>query len=546
MNPVPDELSQILSKEERLHSYSRLYWARTRVYYPKDEDELKLLFAYANQKQGCRVTFRAGGHSFDAQSLGDDLVISMQLFDEIGEVQADNTLTVGAGATWGNILEKAETRGYIPAVTVTTCHASAGGTLAGDCLSRFSPAYGKEGMHVKGFRLVTLDGQAHTCTKPRDGVPESNWTLEERAFRGVISGLGYLGAVTQITHELLPLKPQDQRIAVETRVQKIAGFAALADALVDTTQEMYRQISDPNDPRMHDAVYSALSLPRKGDKEEALVFRSTIKPRPRRLWGRQLLLYKPKAIFRIVVEFMMRRPLLSRLCWWVFYHTVNTDKHYMNKLADYTFFMDGNTRAKKVGAALGFKMRTIQQTFVVPFDPKAENWNAAKDSLKEWITHVRKVFRKHNLEPTLADVLFLPEDELFFMSATTELAGFAASFAFETSNEEKLARIKEAFRELSDDLRTDFKGRVYLVKNVHAHKDTLTTMYGQNALDFFRLKRDLDPHCIFRNEFLDRTFSDLLQCDGRAAAEAAEEERREPTRRFRREEEREPAGEREQ
>jgi decaprenylphospho-beta-D-ribofuranose 2-oxidase len=298
---------------------------------------------------------------------------------------------------------------------------------------------------------------------------------------------------------------------------------------------------------MHDAVYSALYLPRKGQKQEALLFKSTIKPRPRRLWGRQLLLYKPKALYRIVVEFMMRRPLLARFWWWLFYRTANPDKPYMNKLADYTFFMDGNARAKKVGAALGFKMQTIQQTFVVPFDPKAEKWDAAAKSLADWIEHVHGVFKAHDVEPTLSDILFLPEDELFYMSATTELAGFAASFAFETSNADKKARIDAAFRQLAKDLWSDFKGRVYLVKNVHADQPTLRDMYGQNALDFFSVKRDLDPHCVFLNGFLERNFSDMLQCDGAAAPAAVEEEELpEPTRRFRREEERARAGEREQ
>jgi decaprenylphospho-beta-D-ribofuranose 2-oxidase len=362
----------------------------------------------------------------------------------------------------------------------------------------------------------------------------------------VISGLGYLGAVTKITYGLLERENKDERIAVQTKVQKIKGFDVLARELVEATREMYKQESDINDPTKHDAIYSALDLPKRGTKEEALLFRSTVKPRPTFIWGRRLILYRPKFVFRILVEFMMRRPRLARAWWWLFYRTVRCRKAYMNKLSDYTFFMDGNARAKKVGAFLGLKMQTIQQTFVVPFDPKAENWDAPKSTLTEWIRRAHEVFREQGLEPTLSDVLFLPEDEVFYMSATTHLAGFAASFAFETSNEQKQASIKAAFQQLADELWGDFQGRVYLVKNVHASQATLRDMYGQNALDFISLKSKLDPHCIFRNEFLDRTFGGLLKCDGDAAAEAGEEERLEATGRFRRapEEERAPARER--
>ena len=39
---------------------------------------------------------------------------------------------------------------------------------------------------------------------------------------------------------------------------------------------------------------------------------------------------------------------------------------------------------------------------------------------------------------------------------------------------------------------------------------TLAAMYGDNARAFFALKRELDPGCVLRNEFLARIFGDLL------------------------------------
>jgi decaprenylphospho-beta-D-ribofuranose 2-oxidase len=309
---------------------------------------------------------------------------------------------------------------------------------------------------------------------------------------------------------------------------------------------MYSQDPDPNDPTKPDAIYSALYAPKRGPKRQALLFRSTIKPRPDRGRMRRFLLFRPKLIWRIPVEWMMRRPLLCRAWWWIFMRTTDDKKPYMNQLDGYTFFMDGNTRAKKLGNRFWFKMQNIQQTFVVPFDPKEEDWGEATDALTRWLEHAYQVFQKHKVAPTLSDVLFLPEDKLFLMSATTDLAGFASSFSFETSSRRRLAKVKEAFRELSDDLLANFEGRVYLVKNVHASQATLRQMYGDNALDFVRLKRDLDPHCIFHNEFLERTFGELLKGDGYGGPELAEEERGAVTGRFRRApaEEREPARER--
>jgi hypothetical protein len=55
-----------------------------------------------------------------------------------------------------------------------------------------------------------------------------------------------------------------------------------------------------------------------------------------------------------------------------------------------------------------------------------------------------------------------------------------------------------------------FQGRVYLVKNVYAGRETLAAMYGEHAVEFFRLKRELDPGMVLRDAFLERTFGDLL------------------------------------
>ena len=59
-----------------------------------------------------------------------------------------------------------------------------------------------------------------------------------------------------------------------------------------------------------------------------------------------------------------------------------------------------------------------------------------------------------------------------------------------------------------------FQGRVYLVKNVFAKPQTLAAMYGEHAVEFFRLKRELDPQMLLRDDFLERTFPGLLESGG--------------------------------
>ena len=43
---------------------------------------------------------------------------------------------------------------------------------------------------------------------------------------------------------------------------------------------------------------------------------------------------------------------------------------------------------------------------------------------------------------------------------------------------------------------------------------TLAAMYGDAAVEFFRLKRELDSQMLLRDEFLERTFPALLESGG--------------------------------
>jgi decaprenylphospho-beta-D-ribofuranose 2-oxidase len=511
---APAPLSGIASSEEELDCYSGLYSSRAEVLEPADLEELRRIFAGARES-GRRVTLRAGGHSFDGQALGDDLVVSMMRFDAIDVLADEKKIRVGPGARWGEILAKLEPLGLVPAITVTTANATAGGTLSGDCLSRFSPAYGKEGHWVESFDLLTTEGELLTCAAPREGAPASEWTREERAYCGAIGGLGYLGAVVAITYRVLSVGQADGRIGVRTIVRKYESFERLAAALVPKARQTYLEDSDPTDETKLDAISSALDT-RPDGKQAALLFTSAFTAERRR---RFMALYQPRLAMRLIVEWLMRVPGLAGPLWRFYFRFVYRDgEEYVDDLDGFTFFMDGNARAKGVAKRFGVNLRMLQQTFVVPSDPGAAGgWDQARDDLVEWLDYAHGFLLERDLTPMIHDALFLPADSpnRFLLSASADLAGFAVSYAFETSHEDDARRVKEACSELADVLWEKFGGRVYLVKNVVAEQRTLAAMYGDNAVEFFRLKHELDPGWILRNEFLERTFGDLL---GRSTA----------------------------
>lgn len=494
--------------EETLDCYSELYEARAMVYAPADVTELRAVLARA-VAEGRRVTFRAGGNSLDAQALGDDVVVSLARLDRVEIDPGARKLTVGPGARWGEILARLERHGLVPAVTVTTARATAGGTLSGDCLSRFSPAYGKEGHWVDSFDLLTLDGRVLTCRPPRPGVAWDELTLEERAFSGVVGGLGWLGAVISITYTVLHTGATDGRVGVRSIVRKYGTYAHLARDLVPAAKKTSLERSDPEDPEKLDGIYSAVHTDDAGVTSAILVTSAFTTTRDRK----RMALHQPDLAIRPLAEILMRWSWLAeRVLWPLFFRFAYRDgEEFVDDLAGYTFFMDGNYRAKDLATGLGFTFKTVQQTFVVPSDPGAlGGWDKAKDDLVEWLEHAHERLLAVGARPTLQDVLYLPADDPFLLSATAGLAGFAVTYAFETSNEERIATIRAALTELADTLWDKFGGRVYLVKNVCARRETLAKMYGPNAVRMFELKRELDPGLVLRNEFLERTFGGLV------------------------------------
>ena len=136
MSADAEPLALRAAERHELGCYSGLHRATATVCTPATLDELRQVLLHA-AGTGRRVTLRAGGHAFDAQALGDDLVVSMTAFDDV-RLLSDEPRRGRGGRDLGPILATLEREGLVPAVTVTTAHATAGGTLAGDCLSRFS------------------------------------------------------------------------------------------------------------------------------------------------------------------------------------------------------------------------------------------------------------------------------------------------------------------------------------------------------------------------------------------------------------------------
>jgi decaprenylphospho-beta-D-ribofuranose 2-oxidase len=501
---------------EDLESYSGLHREHAEVCHPEDVGDLVAIFERARQED-LRVTVRAGGHAFDAQSLPGKggLVVSMCNFNTIEVDDGPGhppTVMAQAGATWGAVVDELAGRGLVPAVTVTTEHATVGGTLAGDCLSRFSPTWGKFGEWIESFELLTVNAtEPLTCKRPTGVEPPyvgDVWKRlgrEHRLFFGAVGGLGYLGVVISVKFRVVPV-PKPVRVA--THVDRYESFADLAGHLVPAAAEMRAAARDTADPAKADAVYAALAA--HEGCEEGLLMASSYTTDPLR----PMALFRPGWPPRIVVEWLMRRPLPNRLIWWLGFHIGYVRwQDYVDELKGFSFFMDGNVNAKRAARKLGAHLTILQQTFIVPADVgEGCDHTAAQDCLVDWLGHADGVLTG-DLAPTLLDVLYLPKDERFLLSATEGMAGFAVTYTFEHLPKRIRPRLEAALAGLSRDV-LGRGGRVYLVKNVFAEPAVIREMYGETYEDFFALKAEVDPGGILVNDFLKDTFGLPTRADG--------------------------------
>lgn len=513
---------------EELWSYDQIHHAHARMFHPQNARSLaSLLRALGKDQRRQRVTFRGGGQAIDAQAINDEIVIVLDSPElrKVGEPQQDEQgyyVTLGAAATWGDVLPRAIEWGLLPHSVVTTSRATAGGTVAADCLSRCSPISGREGAHVRSFEMVTATGQTLTCRRD-DPDPD-----RRALFHAVIGGFGYLGVITQVTIDLRPPLPgwkPGRKIRVATRVDKhiIGGllgtrWPSLLPSLRE--RETTEDVADFEDGFFDKLLNFGAERRRVGwdavssgawyafGQIEALLFRSRyvldreVDPMPlhRRADGMLYLLARG-----------MAEPSLTELAEGAMFLLYPSDT-YVDEVEDFTFFMENQmSPAREAALKAGFRLNSVQQTFVLPAiatpaDPQGITRTA------RFLDLVRPTMFDDPdspslldpMRPTLIDVLYLPADE-FLLSACRGQDGYAVTLSFTERDGRNWETLRARLRELSKRC-LELGGRVHMVKNVEADASVLWKMYGDAFERFLWLKKKWDPKGLIGNEFFDRIF----------------------------------------
>ena len=501
MNDVVDRIEAPPSSRERLITYGRTQSAWAEVWQPRDVPSLIAALKLARRDKR-KVSFRASGHSFHDQALNDDLVISMSRLDRILAIDPEaQTITVQPAVRWGAIVKAALEHDLFPYVVVSTSEATAGGTLSSDGISRHSPSYGSESAHVMRFDLLTPGADApRTIERPAVEDDDEN----ARIFREVIGGFGYLGAVTSITYRLLSMRsiaPAGAPLRVATRVESVQSFDELINKQLRPACDEAGALGCPLEERPFStfadeaaAMFYSVAFMRDGNGRGAIYRSWYTRAQPLRPY----IVFRPHYWLRVLLGVLATIKWIRRIgfaiAWWYIQRDASEDIVFVNDALDFTFFMDANITEKELAERFGFGLPVIQQTFVVPIRRAAA-----------FLDEVPELMAKHEIMPTLIDVLYMPSD-LTLMSASHGREGFACTFSFEDIRTDgPRERVIAALHRLSERC-GEHGGRVHLTKNVFARPETLAKMYEEQLPRFLALKKRLDPDCVLQNGFFERVF----------------------------------------
>ena len=447
---------------------------------------------------GAKMTVRAGGNALDGQAVTDAvaLVLEGDDFKRLTVDTANETVTVGAARTWGDIVEATVKEGWIPYAVPSASSITAGGSLASHSISRFSPAYRKEGDHVVSFRVVLADGR-ELIAKPDapDGSPE------RVAFEAVISGLGYIGVIVEVTHKIMRVgEPGDVQLATwvdmsldddfawpdllnALQVDEGAPFAWL-DGLTDADRRALR--SDPQRSRARPTVYASIWWEAIKPRRRAALSRSWYthgeRPEP-------LLLYERASRVRFLIELGLMSRVIGRVQLDLFDLTTRDRSLYIDPADDFLFFMDPNRKVLKYVASA----RVIQQSFVLRSVASATAFLEAIDALAR--------YSENDFSPALVDVLYIPQDARHFaLSATQASGGYEVTLTFLLPSDDKVGAIDRDLSGLAIACHA-LGGVIHLPKHVSAGRATVAAMYKKQLEEFHAAKKVLDPDGRFENDF---------------------------------------------
>ena len=181
-----------LSKE-RVYGWGRSVYSNSYVHKADNLDSIKKLISYSKKNKN-RIAIRAMGNSYGDNTLNDDqIILDITNFNKIINWNPDlGLITTEPGITIEEVLLNCVETGWVFPVMPGTRFVTLSGALANNVHGKNAFHQGYIGEHVKSFKVILSDNNTYVCSRNKN----------KELFYSVISGLGLIGVIVEITIQL--------------------------------------------------------------------------------------------------------------------------------------------------------------------------------------------------------------------------------------------------------------------------------------------------------------------------------------------------------
>ncbi|MEM8907520.1 MAG: FAD-binding oxidoreductase [Bacteroidota bacterium] len=456
-------------------SYGNVFHSKAELYYPKTLTELRQIVLDCRRQQR-RITPAGAFHSFDRQNSGNDVVISLQHFNQITYRAEDHTLCVGPGAKWGDIVEVAYRNKCMVYSCITCSQPTAGGTLSVNSYSMWTPGVGKEGNHCLEIQLMTTEGTLLTCSR------EQNADL----FYGVVSGFGMLGFIVSITYQLVYIGQHFELQIAATDYPDIEQIEERLDLRKATGLDDWEKLRsqstlfyvDNGQPKftVYNRRYRLVEQERKGSKfrlYQAVLANGLIRIFP--------------ALVNTILKKDARRPTEKR---WLLQG--------LKSIKEGTFWAEPDyywtTYCSALFRPLGYKTHLYQMTHFIP---------TGEGKVTRFTKRVYELLAQYQLKFCMFDIMYIPQDEPFVLSTSRYTDGFHVNTTFMDYVDQ--ATLMKFYQQLNQ-MTYEMGGKIYLAKNCFIEPELLERMHQKEIEAFRQLKERYDPDFVLTSNFFETHF----------------------------------------
>ena len=457
-------------KLKTYESYGNVFKSTAELFTPKNIAELKAIIADCKNKKR-KIAVAGGFNSFDRQNSSSDVVISLRHFNTIEYNSNNHSIRVGAGAKWGDILDVAYSNYSVLYTCITGSHPTAGGTLSTHSHSMWAPGVGKEGNYCLEFEILCTNGELLRCSR----------TENKDLFYGAISGFGMLGFIVSITYQLFHIGEHFELEISTTDHDDIEALEKKLDlrkpAKIDSLDKLRSQSTlfylDKGQAKVtvYNRKYRKVKKKKKNSK--FLFYQAVLANGFIRLF--------PSMVNRILIKDAQRSA---------------DDKWLINGLRAIkhgTFWADPDYYWTKYCSnflrIFGYKTHLYQMTHFIP---------AGEEKVTEFTKKVYELLDKYQLRFCMFDVMYVPKDEPFVLSASRYTDGFYVNTTFMDYVKKDVLM---SFYEELNDLCYRMKGKIYLAKNCFCKDGLLEDMHREEMEEFVQLKEKHDPSDLLESDF---------------------------------------------